>query len=301
MGAGSSGQKRRAAVIESGSEEEEEDDDNLEEEEEEEEVAGGTYYVVEDVLGVRTAGSGGREFLVRWQDYEGPDTWEPEDNLRPSLVREFMESQEEEAELPSAAPATAPAAAPATAPAAAPAAAPGAVPTTEPTGRRTGGGKSKKRQAGSSDVQPRAAPAAAQLSVPKLVVGARMEVQACSEDCDFVCSDPRCLWEACTVLADHGAVCDVCITEDEDVCKDVRRCKVRPAARAAGKRTAVAAAQQAAAPKQARPAPAPPNLPPPAPAPASPPPPLPAPPPPAKRKTTGDKPPAATRKSARRR
>jgi len=192
-------------------------------------VAGGAYYVVEDVLGVRTAGSGGREFLVRWQDYEGPDTWEPEDNLRPSLVREFMESQEEEAELPSAAPATAPAAAPATAPAAAPAAAPGAVPTTEPTGRRTGGGKSKKRQAGSSDVQPRAAPAAAQLSVPKLVVGARMEVQACSEDCDFVCSDPRCLWEACTVLADHGAVCDVCITEDEDVCKDcvAARCGLR--------------------------------------------------------------------------
>jgi hypothetical protein len=218
-------------------------------------VAGGAYYVVEDVLGVRTAGSGAREFLVRWQDYEGPDTWEPEDNLRPSLVREFMESQEEEeeaAELPGTAPATAPAAPPAAAPA------------TEPAGGTTGGGKSRKRPAGSSDAPPRTAPAAAQ---PKLVAGARMEVQGCSEDCDFVCSDPRCVWEACTVLADHGAVCDVCITEDEDVCKDVRHCKLRPAARAAGKRAAVAAAHQAPPPKQARPvgvpAPAPPTAPPP--------------------------------------
>ena len=236
---------------------------------------------------MRTAGSGAREFLVWWQNYEGPDTWEPEDNLRPSLVREFMESQEEdEAELPGAAAGTAPAATPA------------ATPATEPAGVTTGGGKSRKRPAGSSDAPPRTAPAAAQPSVPKLAAGTPMEVQGCSEDCDFVCSDLRCCWEACTVLADHGAVCDVSITEDGDVCKDVRHCKLRPAARAAGKRAAVAAAHQVAPPKQARP----PTLPPPAPAPAPPPPPPsppPPPPPPAKRKTTGDKPPAATRKSAR--
>lgn len=268
MLADSSGPKRRAAVVESGSEEEDSNDEDLEEEEDEEE--GGDYYAVEDVLKMRTADSGRREFLVRWQSYEGPDTWEPEDYLRSSLVREFMESQgEEEAEPPAAAPATAPAAVPATALA------------TEPTGR-TGGSKSRKRPIDSSDAPPRTVPAATLPSVPKLVVGAHMEVQACEESCDFVCTDPRCFWEACTVVADHGALCDVRITEDGDVCKGVRHCKVRPAARAAGKRAAAAAAHQAAPPKQARPAsvPAPPR-------------------PLAKRKATGG-PPAATRKSARR-
>ena len=47
-------------------------------------------YAVEDVLDMRSGGSG-REFLVRWEECPGGDSWEPEINLLPSLVREYLE------------------------------------------------------------------------------------------------------------------------------------------------------------------------------------------------------------------
>ena len=78
-----------------------------------------------------------------------------------------------------------------------------------------------------------------------------MEVQGCGEDCDLSCT--VCEWEACTIVADHGTTCDVCITSDGDLCKGVQRRHLRPVARAVGKRAAAAAEREAAAPlKQAR-------------------------------------------------
>ena len=77
-----------------------------------------------------------------------------------------------------------------------------------------------------------------------------MEVQGCGEDCDLSCT--VCEWEACTIVADHGTTCDVCITSDGDLCKGVQRGRhLRPVARAVGKRAA-AAAEREAPPKQAR-------------------------------------------------
>ena len=74
-------------------------------------------------------------------------------------------------------------------------------------------------------------------------------VQGCGEDCDLSCT--VCEWEACTIVADHGTTCDVCITSDGDLCKGVQRRHLRPVARAVGKRAA-AAAEREAPPKQAR-------------------------------------------------
>ena len=83
------GTRRRAAALESSSEEEESED----EQEEDPEATGDDFYGVEDVLEMRQANTGGREFLIKWEGYDGPATWEPEANLLPSLVREFLESQ----------------------------------------------------------------------------------------------------------------------------------------------------------------------------------------------------------------
>ena len=52
-------------------------------------------YAVEDVLDMRS-GSSGREFLVRWEGCPGEDSWEPEINLLPSLVREYFEHERAE-------------------------------------------------------------------------------------------------------------------------------------------------------------------------------------------------------------
>ena len=54
-----------------------------------------TLYAVEDVLDMRSS-NGGREFLIRWEECPGQDSWEPEANLLPSLVREYLEHQEAE-------------------------------------------------------------------------------------------------------------------------------------------------------------------------------------------------------------
>lgn len=192
------------------------------------------------MLDVRSIAGGGREFLVCWKAYDGADTWEPEANLLPSLVREFLDSQEE------AAPASAPTAAPAAAPAPA----------------RGGKAKGKAAAAAKRPAAPlapaqakRAAPASAQPAVPALEVGAAMEVKGCGEDCNLSCLE--CPWETCEIVADHGELCDVRIKSDGELCKGVRRCHVRPLARAAQKRAAVAAAQEPPAAKKARPAPAP--------------------------------------------
>ena len=87
-------QRRRPAAAGDSSEEESAADESEEEEEEAEEE----YFAVEDVLGMREGPP--REFLVRWEGF-GPaaDTWEPESNLLPSLVREYLESIEEEEEM----------------------------------------------------------------------------------------------------------------------------------------------------------------------------------------------------------
>ena len=60
-----------------------------------------------------------------------------------------------------------------------------------------------------------------------------MEVQGCSEGCDFVCS--RCEWEVCRIVADHGDLCDVRIIDDGELCTGVQRRHVRPMARAVQK------------------------------------------------------------------
>ena len=51
-------------------------------------------------------------------------------------------------------------------------------------------------------------------------------------------------WEACTIVADHGTTCDVCITSDGDLCKGVQRRHLQPVARAVGKRAAAAAERE---------------------------------------------------------
>ena len=57
---------------------------------------------------MRQAAKGRREFLIKWEKYDGPETWEPEANLLPPLVREFLESQAaDETENLEAAPAAA--------------------------------------------------------------------------------------------------------------------------------------------------------------------------------------------------
>ena len=236
--AASGGTKRRAAVLESSSEEEESEDEQDEGLGDDRDDGGGELYVVEDVLEVRQAAKGGREFLVKWESYNGPATWEPEANLLPSLVREFLESQaaDETEEAPAAAPAA-----------------------PQPPRAKAKGGKaaaSRKRPAAEppAPAQPKraAAPPPHAPAQPELVIGAAMEVQGCGEGCDLSCN--ACEWEACTIVADHGVTCDVQITSDGDMCQGVQRRHLRPAARAGGKRAAAAAEREAAptASKQAR-------------------------------------------------
>ena len=236
---GGGGTRRRAAALESSSESSSEEEHSEDEPKEDPKGGGGDLYGVEDVLEVRQAATGGREFLIKWERYEGPATWEPEANLTPSLVHEFLESQaaEETVDLEEA-------------PAAAPAAPP------PPHAKAKGGKKatSGKRPAAEppAPAQPKRAaalPPRVPVQAELLVVGSAMEVQGCSEDCDLSCT--VCEWEACTIVADHGATCDVCITSDQDLCKGVQRRHLRPVARAVGKRAA-AAAEREAQPKQAR-------------------------------------------------
>ena len=228
------GTTRRAAVLESSSEEEDEQD------EQDEDLGdnGGDMYGVEDVLEVRRAATGGREFLVKWESYNGPATWEPEANLLPSLVREFLESQaaDETEEAPDAAPTA-----------------------LQPPPAKAKGGKaaaSRKRPAAEppAPAQPKraAAPPPQAPAQPELMVGAAMEVQGCGEGCDLSCN--TCEWEACTIVSDHGVTCNVRITSDGDLCQGVQRRHLRPAARAVGKRAAAAAEREEAstASKQAR-------------------------------------------------
>ena len=222
--------KRRIAALESSGSEEEPSDD--EEEEEDPEDNGGDLYAVEDVLEMRQAAKGGREFLVKWENYAGPATWEPEAYLLPSLVRDFLQSQaanqtEDLEEAPAAALPTAPSAG-SKAKAKAPAA-------------------SRKRPAVEppAAAQPeRARPPPRAPAQPELEVGAAMDVQGCGEGCDLSCD--ACEWEACTIVADYGQTCDVRITSDGDLCKGVQRRHLRPVARAVAKRAAAAASREVA-------------------------------------------------------
>ena len=80
---------RRAASESSSSEPEEEEEEEEGEDEEE-------LWAVEDVLDMREGPP--REFLVRWEGFPPEaDTWEPEGNLLPSLLRDYHESISTEA------------------------------------------------------------------------------------------------------------------------------------------------------------------------------------------------------------
>ena len=72
-----------------------------------------------------------------------------------------------------------------------------------------------------------------------------MEVQGCDDDCSLTCTE--CPWEACSIVADHGKRCDVCIKSDGELCKGVQRRHARPLAQAVAKRAAAAASAAAAA------------------------------------------------------
>lgn len=50
--------------------------------------AGLEYGVAERILGIREGLGGAREYLVRWADLED-NTWEPEENVDPDLIKEF--------------------------------------------------------------------------------------------------------------------------------------------------------------------------------------------------------------------
>ena len=53
-------------------------------------------------------------------------------------------------------------------------------------------------------------------------VGMRMEVQACDSDCMLMCSELHSLqWDACTVVADLGSSCHICMSGDNEVIQDV--------------------------------------------------------------------------------
>ena len=250
-GGGGRGQKRRraAVVVESGSEEEPSEESDAAEDLDDEAEA---EYKVEDVLDMRTTAGGGREFLIRWEGYSGSDTWEPQANLRASLVREYMEARAAE-EQPEEQPEQA----------ADPDLAVPAESAAPASGGRTGakGKAAKKRLAPKPPAAPSrkraaAAPAPAPLSrFAALEVGASMEVQGCSAGCDFVCS--VCEWEECTIVTDHGETCDVRI--DGVLYEGVQRRHVRELAHAVHKRAVAAAAREAPPPpKRARaPAPAP--------------------------------------------
>lgn len=54
--------------------------------------AGLEYAVAEGVIGMREGEDGKREYLVKWTDTE-EDTWEPEENVDPDLIKEFEESR----------------------------------------------------------------------------------------------------------------------------------------------------------------------------------------------------------------
>lgn len=59
------------------------------------------YGVAECVVGMREGGEGGgggREFLVKWTDLDEA-TWEPEENVDPDLIKEFLESGAKEGRL----------------------------------------------------------------------------------------------------------------------------------------------------------------------------------------------------------
>ena len=192
---------------------------------------------------MRQAATGGREFLIKWESYNGPTTWEPEANLLPSLVREFLDSQTadttEDTEDTDEAAAAAPAA-----PRPPRAKAKGGKAAT--SGKRPAAEPPAPAQPKRTAAEPPRAPAQ-----PELVVGSAMEVQGCSEDCDLSCT--VCDWEACTIVMDHGATCDVRITSDGDLCQGVQRRHLRPVARAVGKRATAAAEREGAPLKQARP------------------------------------------------
>ena len=50
---------------------------------------------MEEILDER-ARAGGKEYLVRWRGYgEEEDTWEPEENIHHSLVKEFLACRQE--------------------------------------------------------------------------------------------------------------------------------------------------------------------------------------------------------------
>nr|XP_023906870.1 signal recognition particle 43 kDa protein, chloroplastic [Quercus suber] len=54
--------------------------------------AGLEYGVAEGVVGKRVGDDGKIEYLVKWTDLD-EDTWEPEENVDPDLIKEFEESQ----------------------------------------------------------------------------------------------------------------------------------------------------------------------------------------------------------------
>ncbi|KAJ4962140.1 hypothetical protein NE237_022079 [Protea cynaroides] len=57
--------------------------------------AGLEYAVAEGVMGMREEEDGKREYLVKWMDMEEP-TWEPEENVDPVLINDFLQSQAKE-------------------------------------------------------------------------------------------------------------------------------------------------------------------------------------------------------------
>ncbi|XP_068320863.1 signal recognition particle 43 kDa protein, chloroplastic-like [Pyrus communis] len=54
--------------------------------------AGLEYAVAEGVVGKRVGDEGKLEYLVKWTDIDEA-TWEPEENVDPDLIKEFVEAQ----------------------------------------------------------------------------------------------------------------------------------------------------------------------------------------------------------------
>ena len=72
--------------------------------------------------------------------------------------------------------------------------------------------------------------AATELGINQAPKGApllkKMEVAGCTEECAFPCFE--CDWELCIIIADHGALLDVKIVSDNEVCNGVSAKFVRP-------------------------------------------------------------------------
>ena len=71
-------------------------------------------------------------------------------------------------------------------------------------------GRNERAEAGVPD----AASGSSTAARPDDRVGLEMEIQGCDPAvCDGLCR--ACPWERCTILADHGGVCDVRVLSDE--------------------------------------------------------------------------------------